>query len=483
MPWMLFSLLIFLLLLVFLYCRRTRRKHEPPLDKGFIPWLGHALAFRRDTAKFLSEMKDKHGDVFTVCVAGQYVTVLLDPNSFDEVMKDNVHLKLSRQRQQLMENVFGVCLPNMEASAEKTFMKQHFQGVHLDQLDASMSAHLQELILHHQYNQSEWRQDGLFSLCYSLLFRAGYLSLFENKKNVNEVYQEFRKFDQLLSKMARRSLEGNESETILSSRRRLWELLSRTENGGRDERKSWQDKYQHFLQEEGVNDEMQTKAVLMQLWTTQCNAGPTAFWLLGFLLTHPEAMKALQSELRGLTLEDMSPQPPSTMETHSTPVFDSILKETLRLTAAALISREVVDYKILHMSTGQKYHLRPGDKVCLFPFLSPQMDPEIHQEPQTFKYDRFLDQEVTTKHVFYKDGRRLKYANLPWGAGSNVCVGKHFAITIIKKFVFLMLAHVDLQLCEPTAGMPPVNPSRYGYGIMQPDGDLLVKYRLKLNTL
>lgn len=43
-----------------------RQENEPPLDKGALPWLGHALEFGRDAAKFLARMKEKHGDVFTV---------------------------------------------------------------------------------------------------------------------------------------------------------------------------------------------------------------------------------------------------------------------------------------------------------------------------------------------------------------------------------------------------------------------------------
>nr|XP_057921533.1 prostacyclin synthase [Doryrhamphus excisus] len=479
MPWITISLLVALLVLILINRRRTRRKNEPPLDKGVIPWLGHALAFRKNAATFLFKMKEKHGDVFTVCLAGHYVTVLLDPNSLDSVLNDNVHLDFRRHRQQLMMRVFGLQLPGVESTTERTFMKRHFQGAGLSQLGRSMNAHLRELILHHQCSQSEWRQDGLFNLCYSLLFRAGYLTLFESREDVVDVYREFRKFDHLLSKMARCSLKGGESETALSSRRRLWELLSRKQHDGPPERRSWQGSYQHFLREEGVDDETRRRALLMQLWATQCNGGPAAFWLLGFLLTHPQAMEALQSELRGLTREDGSPRHPSAMETHSTPVFDSVLKETLRLTAAAMITREVMHDKILHMSNGREYHLRRGDKVCLFPFLSPQMDPEIHQEPQIFKYDRFLNEDLTAKDHFYKDGRRLKYVTMPWGAGSNACVGKDFAVTAIKNFVLLMLTHVDLQVCDPKAQMPPVDSTRYGFGILQPEGDLLVRYKLK----
>lgn len=61
---------------------------------------------------------------------------------------------------------------------------------------------------------------------------------------------------------------------------------------------------------------------------------------------------------------------------------DSALDESLRLTAAPFITREVLQEKTLHMADGQQYLLRKGDRVCLFPFISPQMDPEVYQEPQ-----------------------------------------------------------------------------------------------------
>ncbi|KAM9362373.1 prostacyclin synthase [Symphorus nematophorus] len=483
MLWTIFLLLNGLLILVLLYSTRRRQKNEPPLDKGLIPWLGHALEFGKDAVKFLARMKEKHGDIFTVRVAGRYVTVLLDANSFDAVLNDTVFLDFTRNRNQLLKRIFSLQLPSIKPTAERKWMEQHFEGLSLSKLSSSMNTHLQNLLLSDQKgcSPSEWRQDGLFSLCYSLLFRAGYLTLFERKDNAAAVYKEFRKFDNLLTKLARCTLKRGERKTANLSRERLWELLSPNWLGTGSESNSWQQRYHHFLQDEGVDSEMQKRALLLQLWTTQCNAGPAAFWLLGFLLTHPEAMEALKSEIRGLTLQDTSLQPPpiNPLEAHSTPVFDSVLSETLRLTAAVMIGREVVQDKILRMANGQEYHLRQGDRVCLFPLLSPQMDPEIHQEPQIFKYDRFLNDDMTVKDKFYKNGKRLKYSTMPWGAGRNICVGKEFAIKAIKQFVFLLLTHLDLEMCDPNAKLPPVNPNRYGFGMLQPDGDLQIRYRLK----
>lgn len=463
-----------LLIIALLYCTRKRRKDEPPLDKGWIPLLGHALAFGKDALLFLAQMKEKHGDIFTVRLAGRYVTVLLDSSSFDAVLNDTVSLDLSRSRNLLLKKIFLLQLPDIKASSARKWNEQHFAGAGLTNLCTSMHAHVEKLLLSEVRGSSpsEWRQDGLFSLCYSLLFRSGYLTLFGRQEKACAAYGHFRQFDSLLSKLARGTLKREEMRAANLSRERLWELLSPTgPDTGSDWGSDWglwQRSYHRFLHEEGADAETRGRATLFQLWTTQCNNGPAAFWLLGFLLTHPEAMEALQSEIRSL---------PSMQ--HGTPVFDSILTETLRLRAAVMIRREVVREKVVHVAGGQQYRLRRGDIVALFPLLSPQMDPEIHQEPQCFKYDRFLNDTMTAKVDFYKSKRRVKYYTMPFGAGPNVCAGKKFAMTSIKQFVFLFLTHFDVELCDPEAQLPPVNSSRYGFGMLQPDGDLQIRYRPK----
>lgn len=57
------------------YLIGCRRAGEPPLIKGWIPFLGKALEFGRDPYVFLQEQKKKSGDVFTVLIAGAYLWV------------------------------------------------------------------------------------------------------------------------------------------------------------------------------------------------------------------------------------------------------------------------------------------------------------------------------------------------------------------------------------------------------------------------
>ncbi|XP_046882306.1 prostacyclin synthase-like isoform X2 [Hypomesus transpacificus] len=434
--------IIFLIQAVLIYLvlsKRTRLSREPPLDKGLIPWLGHALEFGKDAAKFLTRMKMKHGDIFTVRVAGRYVTVLLDPHSYDEVLQDNKCLDFSRYAQILMERIFSLRLPHYNPAKDRAMMGQ-----------------------------------------------AGYLTLFGGELNNNRVdpsrvYKEFRNFDRLLTKMARNTLKPEEKRTAQALRSRLWELLAPAGLAPAPGSSAWLHGYRQQLQQAGADEDTQRRATLLQLWATQGNIGPAAFWLLGFLLSHPEALEAVRREQESLAplKQGTAPQPPLVDCLQNTPVFDSALEEALRLTAAPFITREVLQGKALRMADGQEFQIRRGDRVLLFPLISPQMDPEVHQEPQKYKYDRFLNADGSGKTDFFKGGRPLNYYSMPWGAGANGCVGKRFAISTIRQFIYLVLAHYDLELCDPEAPLPKADAGRHGFGMLQPDGDVAIRYRLK----
>ncbi|KAL4655210.1 prostacyclin synthase [Arapaima gigas] len=479
------TLVLLLFLLLLLTCiSRTRSGDEPPLDKGRVPWLGHALNFQRDAAKFLAEMKKKHGDIFTVCAAGHYITVLLDPNSYDAVLYDSDSLGYCGQK--TLQMVFGLNLTNHNRAEEKRWMGQCFHGAKLESLSRSMYRNLQVLLGSAEmvHNLNEWKEDQLFNFCYSLLFKAGYLTLFGTEHNSSDrelatIYKEFRTFDGLIAKLARSALKSGEKRVANSVRKRLWDLLSPPMQSEIGAACSWQEDYRQYLEDSGVDKETQRRAMLLQLWITQCNAGPAAFWLLGFLLTHPQAMQAVQREMDSLQQQAPASELPYLDSQGSTPVFDSVLSETLRLTAAVLISREVKQDVMLNLADGRSFRLRRSDRVCLFPHLSPQMDPCIHQEPEKFKFDRFLNKDGTKKNDFFKGKSRLKYFTMPWGAGTNVCIGRDFATSTIKQFVFIVLTCFDVELSDPNSSMPPPNTVRCGFGMLQPKGDLNIRYKRK----
>uniref|UniRef100_A0A8C8SHD8 Prostacyclin synthase n=1 Tax=Pelusios castaneus TaxID=367368 RepID=A0A8C8SHD8_9SAUR len=472
---------------------------EPPLDKGFVPWLGHAVEFGKDAASFLSKMKQKHGDIFTIQVAGKFVTILLDPHSYDSVLwESSCKLDFNKYARLLMDRMFDVKLPDYDPKEEKAMLRLALQNKNLPSLTRAMFLNLQTVLLSDPSQLSrQWKEDGLFHLSYSMMLRAGYLTLYGNEKenytdpscqdkdraHSAEVYNEFYKLDQLLMRAARSTLTTAEKEEAASVKGRLWKLLSVKRLNSNTNKSSWLESYMQHLAELGVDEDMQSRAMLLQLWATQGNAGPAVFWLLLFLLKDPAAMAAVQGELekvirnKGPTTKQM--QSISQEMLDRTPVFDSVLNETLRLTAAPFISREVLADMQLKMADGREFSLRKEYRLCLFPYLSPQMDSEIYEDPEKFKYDRFLNADNTEKRDFYKGGKRLKYYNMPWGAGINTCIGKFHAVNSIKQFVFQLLTNFDLELKDPEARLPGFDKGRYGFGMLQPENDIMVRYKWK----
>ncbi|XP_053308724.1 prostacyclin synthase [Spea bombifrons] len=475
-----------------------RQRNEPPLDRGLVPWLGHALEFGGDASKFLSKMKKKYGDIFTVQVAGRFITVLLDPHSYDHVVWES-HAKLDFEKYAniLMERMFDLQLPNYDMKAEKSTLKMHLQKQNLPSLTRSMFHNLNTIIGHKALAAAEWKEEGLFDFAYSVMLRAGYLTLFGsessrytnshgNLKDVQhseEVYKEFRKLDRLLMKAARNMLSAEEKQKAASIKKRLWQLLDSESLKRKPNKSSWMESYQRHLEENQVTPEMQSRAMVLQLWATQGNAGPAAFWLLVFLLKHPEALFAVKRELEevfqniGTTMEHLEDIDQETLD--NTAIFDSVFNECLRLTAAPFITREVLVDMSLKLADGREYRLRRGDRLCLFPYVSPQMDPEIHQQPEKFKYDRFLNPDGTRKQDFYKSGKQLRHSTMPWGAGSNICIGKSHAVNSIKQFVFFLFHHFDFELRNSSDEIPRFDKSRYGFGVMQPENDIIFRYRRK----
>lgn len=59
-----------------------------------------------------------------VRVAGQYVTVLLDANSFDSVLNDTVSLDFIKNKNQLLERIFHLKLPGLQPAAERQWMER-----------------------------------------------------------------------------------------------------------------------------------------------------------------------------------------------------------------------------------------------------------------------------------------------------------------------------------------------------------------------
>ncbi|XP_068594273.1 5-beta-cholestane-3-alpha,7-alpha-diol 12-alpha-hydroxylase-like [Cebidichthys violaceus] len=481
---------------------RQRRLGEPPLDKGLIPWLGHVLEFRRNTLKFLERMKQKHGNVFTIQLGGFYITFLQDPLSFGSLVKESREkLDFTKFTQHLLRKVFGYAAIEGDHDIIQMSSNKHLKGDGLEVMTQAMMSNLQNLMLHNigsAADQSPWIEDGLFTYSYNIVFRAGYLSLYGNEPHKSEgseekdraeseaLFSEFRKYDQLFPNLAYGVLlpkQRLEAERLMGF---FWNSLSVQKMKNKDNISRWVWDIQQAKEERGMEESMINKYMFVLLWASQGNTGPSSFWLLLFLMKHPEAMKAVKGEVDKLLKEfgqEVQRGGPLVNLTREmlmkTPILDSTVEETLRLTAAPLLTRAVLQDMMLKMADGREYFIRKGDRIAAFPYSAVHIEPEIHPDPQSFKYDRFLNPDGSKKTDFYKAGKKVKYYNMPWGAGVSMCPGRFFATNELKQFVFLMLVYFEFELKDPDETIPEIDFRRWGFGSMQPQRDVQFRYRLR----
>ncbi|XP_042338342.1 7-alpha-hydroxycholest-4-en-3-one 12-alpha-hydroxylase-like [Plectropomus leopardus] len=451
-------------------------------------------------------MKKKHGDVFTVQLGGFYITFLQDPLSFGAFVKESREkLNFNKFAQQLVRRVFGYSSIVDDHEILQMSSNKHLKGDGLELMTQAMMSNLQNLMLHNigtAADQRTWMEDGLFMYSYNIVFRAGYLSLYgnephksagsEEKAKGNDraeseaLFHEFRKYDQLFPNLAYGVLlprERLESERLL---RYFWNSLSVQKMRTKDNISRWVWDIQQAKAERGMEEFMISRYMFVLLWASQGNTGASSFWLLLFLMKHPEAMRAVKEEVDkvlkefGQEVKRDSPLINLTREMlMKTPILDSAVEETLRLTAAPLLTRAVLQDITLKMADGREYFIRKGDRMAMFPYIAVHIDPEIHPDPHSFKYDRFLNPDGSKKTDFCKAGKRVKYYSMPWGAGVSMCPGRFFATNELKQFVFLMLVYFDFELKNPDEKIPDVDFRRWGFGSMQPQRDVQFRYRLR----
>ncbi|XP_043835817.1 7-alpha-hydroxycholest-4-en-3-one 12-alpha-hydroxylase-like [Dromiciops gliroides] len=480
---------------------RQRRAREPPLDKGPIPWLGHGRDFSKDPSNFLKRMQERHGDIFTVQIAGRYITYVTDPFSFDAILKEKrSKLDFDEFASEMVFRVFGFLKWEGQQKIMHNTSSKHLMGTGLVGLTQAMMDSL-KILLESDVTMSpgaqEWKQAGLFQYCYNIVFRAGYQVLFGNIPTNDKaghaqellqsqkVFEEFRKFDILFPQAFYSVLLPKEKQEVRRLKHFFWDLLSAQKILEKDNVSGWILSIQQQLADLGMPELGLSQFNFVLLWAAQGNTGVVAFWTLLFLMKNPKALKAVREEaervLRRMGQEVRPGGVPINVDysmLQQTPVLDSVMEETLRLVVAPILIRAVMEDMILKMDDGREYVLRQGDLVAIFPYLFLHMDPEIYPDPTTFKYDRFLNPDGSRKVAFYKQGRRVKSPVLPWGAGTSICPGRFFALNEMKMFVFLMVTQYDIELVDQEVKIPSINVKRWGIGAMQPIHDVQFQYRI-----
>jgi cytochrome P450 len=148
-------------------------------------------------------------------------------------------------------------------------------------------------------------------------------------------------------------------------------------------------------------------------------------WSWYLLAQHPGILAQLRQE----TVAALAGAPLTFATLAQTPLLEAVVKETLRLYPPAFaFAREVVE-----PFTAAGYHF-PRRAVIMFSVYATHRRPDLWPEPEAFKPERFLNRENEVD----------RYAYLPFGAGSRICLGNSFAMLEAQTILATMVERVNL---------------------------------------
>ncbi len=440
-----------------------RRGGEPPFVRGALPFIGVAVRFGKDATTYVQRCQAQHGDVFTLFIAGQRMTFVLDPLSVPAVLKAK-QLAFHPISDSVIEHAFGLdgLRRKMDLEAVEALGRTRLRGDALANLTHAMSDRLAEHVP--AAASDDWEHAFLYAKVWEVMFDAGTESIFGTGVLSESLRRDFEIFDEQFPLMVTGLPKALFREGEAALRR-----LGKTNLLG-DNASTWILDRQPYI--EHLDEMYRALANVPVLFAIHANTIPATFWSLFHLLRHPNAIAAVRTELDMLSTSERQTLDVDTLG--KLRVLDSAISEALRLSSGSLTVREVLEPFTLETPLGA-HSLRRGDRVCLAPFIT-HRDPEIFEEPLEYRFDRF--HAAGGRKQFYKRGERVPLPLMPFGAGVSMCPGRFFAMNEIKLFIARALTSWDIDL--PSVPIPDFEFSRAGLGIYPPAHDVPVRIRRKV---
>ncbi|KAL4816671.1 putative P450 monooxygenase [Aspergillus spinulosporus] len=184
--------------------------------------------------------------------------------------------------------------------------------------------------------------------------------------------------------------------------------------------------------------------------------GSSASALFAEVLSRPAIYARVLKEIKTAvqTGQISYPIPTYTEVVKSLPFYNACIRESMRLqpSASTLLSREITPLDPEIVIQGRKIPV--GVELTANPWISHRDKAVYGEDAEEFNPDRWLDDPIKAKE--------LEKYNLAFGAGSRVCLGKHFAMAMLYKAPVALFMKFDVSLCKETPQTPKLSSKMNG---------------------
>ncbi|KAJ7815963.1 cytochrome P450 [Mycena olivaceomarginata] len=410
----------------------TRRSYEdePPLEAGWIPWLGAGLQMRK-MEKFALANYKKHGHTFAAYAAGQRFIF-----SEDLAIHKSVVSNKDFGANQIMVEVQKRFLRAERATTaeeEAAYPSRTCAPGFLEQLIPTIDSFKDLGVV------------DLIPLMRETIFTCTLRAIFGKNFPAEKALPPFVDWDRGLQNM----MAGTKDVAAEEGLRALEELVGDYLRDNLLETEPVIQGQWNNCERLGMPFHLRVKIIALGLmWAAAANVAPVSSWAVAFIYNDPSLTARLRSELasadKSLELEDLYE--------YGAPSAQWVAQEAIRLVMLGSIVRPAARDTVIEGSFGP-VRVRKGDLMMCTSWSMHRR----YEDPEEFIWDRLKPApgEDVSGQLYYA-----------FGGGLRPCVGKSFAYTEIKMLTLAMLERYDI---EPVTPFPKlIKTERIGVGTMEP---------------
>ncbi|GHJ83771.1 hypothetical protein NliqN6_0173 [Naganishia liquefaciens] len=469
-PWLLnLALPLVVVSLCFLFARPFRlqigKPRPPPHVSSWVPWLGSGIHLASDPDSFFDRVTRKHGPVFSITAVGKKMIYVTSPDLIASVYSNPKVFDFPLIRRHLQMHIFGQSKEADHDMDEELFPahSRHLQPGAIGDLVHSFARQLDRNISRFS---EEIGQDGEIITETSRLVQAMSVStliaMMGTTFPADEFLLAFAKFDAEFTKLAG-ELPAWMCKDAIKYRDVCLDILERwyiewsnrteaSELRAEEKVSSVIQAVLDFASKHGTKSRDVAAFLLADMFATQANAPPAAAWLIIKLAENPDSLERLRGEIQaGLaqcqdgTIASLI-KSREIMNGETFAFLTSAIKETLRCaTSVASIRRVTEDTVFGENRKGEGEGnggvlLKRGEMIyCLT--RPTHTDSSLHPDADHWIPERFIPEYKSQQ----SEGKTVRNAWMPFGGGTSMCEGRHFALQEIRIFMVTFFHHFDVR--------------------------------------